>query len=72
MYLKALRNPVTQASMIPLNKILEHLMKVYVNLNPKTIMDKKNELETFHGRIGQKDRDTNRMVHSPELIHSQL
>ena len=51
MYLKALRNPVTQAFMIPLNEILQHLMKVYGNLNPKTLMAKKNELETFQYQV---------------------
>ena len=34
MYIKALRNPVTQAFVVPLNEILQHLMKVYGKLNP--------------------------------------
>ena len=36
MYLKALRNPITQAFTVPLNLILQHLMTVYGKLNPKT------------------------------------
>ena len=40
MYLKALGNPVTQAFVIPLNEILQHLMAVYGNLNPRLFMTK--------------------------------
>ena len=47
MYLKSLRNPVTQAFMVPLSDILHHLMTVYGNLNPKAFLSTKNTLETF-------------------------
>ena len=47
MYLKALRNPVTQAFMVPLNEILHQLLTVYGGLNPKKFMATKNELENF-------------------------
>lgn len=47
MYLKSLRNPVTQAFMVPLSDILNHLMTVYGNLNPKKFLSTKNKMETF-------------------------
>ena len=51
MYLKSLRNPVTQAFMVPFNEILQHLMQVYGNLNPKAFLKTKNALETFQYNV---------------------
>lgn len=51
MYLKALRNPVTQAFILPLNEILHHLMTVYGKLNPKMLRVTKNALETFQYNV---------------------
>ena len=45
MYLKTLRNLVTQTFLLLLNEILQHLITVYGKLNPKTLMTRKNELE---------------------------
>jgi hypothetical protein len=47
MYLKALRNPLTQAFTVPLNEILQHLMTVYGKLNPKTFKSMKDEVESY-------------------------
>ena len=47
MYLKALRNPVTQSFTVPLNQILHHLMAVYGKINPKTFKTMKEEVENY-------------------------
>ena len=51
MYLKAMRNPVTQAFLVPLSEILQHLMTVYGKLNPRTLLATKNALETFQYNV---------------------
>ena len=51
MYLKAMRNPVTQTFLVPLSEILQHLMTVYGKLNPRTLLATKNALETFQYNV---------------------
>ena len=49
--LNALRNPVAQAFMAPLNEILQHVMAIYGKINPSTFMARKNALETFQYQV---------------------
>ena len=50
-YLKILRNRVTQALLVPLNEIFQHLMTVYEKLNPKMLRVQKNALDTFQYNV---------------------
>ena len=51
MYLKALRNPITNALNVPLNKILQHLIDVYGTITPREFQAKRDELTNFHYNV---------------------
>ena len=47
MYLKPLRNPITNGINVPLNQILEYLVRTYGALTPKQFQAKQQELQQF-------------------------